>query len=187
MVCDFFVAAAMSAAVASADQLVPTITLIPLSGNVAGAPGTAVGWGFTLTFTNAADWVLLTGSEFTGSQVNGTYVDYLSEPTAPLYVAGPAPESSIVNQVWNASSSLGVAEFDIFNTANPGLITGNINIHYSVFSQDPNSPTFDPGSVLVADAFVTDQASVDVLPEPATAGLILAGMLTLGLGRFRIR
>ena len=167
--------AAVFATFSMASPVGPTIVTIPASGNVSGPPGSVVGWGFTLTNSDPVDWVILTGSSFTGSQVQGTYVDYLSLGSAPLYIAGPAPESSIVTQNWNLASQLGLGEFNINPTAAPGLITGNIVVHYSEFSQDPNDPNFDPDtSTVVADATLSAPVSIGVVPEPGTLGLIFA-------------
>jgi hypothetical protein len=158
---------------------IPTLTLVPANGQVAGLPGTVVGWGFTLTYTDPSDWVILTGSEFTGSPVYGTYVDYLSLGSAPLYVAGPAPESSTVQQAWVSSSMLGVGEFDINSTALiDAVIKGNIVVHYSVFSMDPNDPAFNPDtSTVVADATLSEAAQITVTPEPSSLSLMLSGVL----------
>jgi hypothetical protein len=172
------VIAAVFAACAQA-AAIPTLTLLPANGQVAGLPGTVVGWGFTLTYTDPSDWVILTGSEFTGSPVYGTYVDYLSLATAPLYVAGPAPESSTVQQAWVSSSMLGVGEFDINSTALiDAVIQGNIVVHYSVFSMDPNDPNFNPDtSTVVADATLSEAAQITVTPEPSSFLLMLSGVL----------
>jgi len=189
-VCLTAVITMLLAAVAMAAPIPPTLTLIPSDGSVAGGPGGVVGWGFTLTNTDPSDWVVLTGSEFTGSTVYGNYVDYLSLPTAPLYVAGPAPESSTVTQDWDPSSNppLGVGEFDINSTAAPGPITGDIVVHYSEFSQDPNSPTFDPDtSTVIADATLTNPATINVVPEPAMLSLLLVGAVPLTIGQYRRR
>lgn len=158
---------------------IPAITLLPSS--AAGNPGSVVGWGFVLTYTAPSDWVVLTGSEFTGSEVYGTYIDYLSLSNAPLYVAGPAPESSTVQEPWKSSSKppLGIGEFDINSTALVGAsITGDIVVHYSVFSQDPNSPNFDPDtSTVVADATLSEPVQVSVSPEPASLFLMSMALL----------
>ena len=184
------VIAAVFAACAQA-AAIPTLTLLPANGQVAGLPGTVVAWGFTLTFTDPSDWVILTGSEFTGSPVYGTYVDYLSLATAPLYVAGPAPESSTVQQAWVSSSMLGVGEFDINSTALiDAVIKGNIVVHYSVFSMDPNDPNFNPDtSTVVADATLSEAAQITVTPEPSSLLLMLSGVLlsfALAVRRHRI-
>jgi hypothetical protein len=183
------IAAAVDAGAQAA--AIPTLTLLPANGAVAGLPGTVVGWGFTLTYTDPSDWVILTGSEFTGSPVYGTYVDYLSLPTSPLYVAGPAPESSTVQQAWVSSSMLGVGEFDINSTALiDAVIKGNIVVHYSVFSMDPNDPNFNPDtSTVVADATLSEAAQITVTPEPSSLLLMLSGVLlsfALAVRRHRI-
>jgi hypothetical protein len=184
-ICFSIILAAMFGPLASAALLPPTITPIPASGNVAGMQGTVVGWGFTLINPDASDWVVLTGSSFTGSQVLGHYVDYLA---ASFWVAGPAPESSTIQQAWNQASLLGLGEFDINKVAAPGLIGGNIVVHYSEFSQDPNDPNFDPDtSTVVADGTLTTQVgiSINAVPEPGTLGLLLAGALPFVFRRHR--
>jgi len=180
--------AIVAAAVAMAAPIPPTITLIPSDGSVSAGPGGVVGWGFTLTNNDPSDWVVLSGSEFTGSMVDGTYVDYLSLPSAPLYVAGPSPESSTVTQNFDASSMLGVGEFDINSTAAPGPITGNIVVHYSEFSQDPNDPMFNPDTAtVIADATLTNPATVNVVPEPGMVSLVLVGGVPVMFGFYRRR
>lgn len=184
----FLMMAAFAACAVSAPVPVPTLTLLPSSGNLAGNPGAVVGWGFTLTYSAPSDWVVLTGSQFTGSPVYGTYVDYLSLGNAPFYVAGPAPESATVQQAWSGSP-LGLGEFDINSTAATGVsITGNIVVHYSIFSQDPNSPTFNPDtSTVVADATLTEAARVNVSPEPASLLMMSAGLMPLAWAGWRRR
>jgi len=185
----FLIAAAF--AVCAQPAPVPALAVIPANGNVAGAPGTAVGWGFNLTYSAPSDWVVLTGSEFTGSPVYGTYVDYLSLLNAPLYVAGPSPESSTVQEAWNPSSNprLGLGEFDINSTAAIGAhITGDIVVHYSVFSQDPNDPNFDPDtSTVVADATLTEPAQVNVSPEPGSLFMMSTALLPFAFAGWRRR
>jgi hypothetical protein len=150
-----------------------SLTLLPTSGTIGGGPGTVVGWGFTIT-NGSSDWVLLTSSDFTGSPVYGSYVDYLSLVNAPLYVAGPSPESSTISRSWNPSSNppLGLGEFDINSTALPGaIIEGSIQVDYDVFSEDPNNPNFDPGS-FVTSGTVSASAQVGVAPTPEPAPLL---------------
>jgi len=181
--------AAAFAVCAQADPV--TITLLPASGEIVGQPGQPIGWGFTLTNPSPDDWVVLTGSEFLGSQVYGTYVDYLSLASAPLYVAGPAPESSTVTQAWDPNLLLGVGAFDVNATTPTDTdISGNIVIHYSVFSQDPNDPNFDPDTAtLVPDATISTSAMITVTtPEPSLlASLIGLPLLLLGFARWRHR
>jgi hypothetical protein len=156
------------AALAYAGPAVPTIQTLPSNGVVAGPPGSVVGWGFMLSYSDPSDWVVLNDSNFTGSTVYGSYVDYLTLTNAPLYVAGPPPEPSTVTQAWSPSlsPSLGLGEFDINSTAPPGTpITGNIAVDYSIFSQDPNDPDFDPGSFVTAGT-LDAPVEIEVAPEP---------------------
>lgn len=185
-----FLATTAFAAYAQSDPIpTPVVTLIPAGGNLAGAPGTVVGWGFTFTYNALSDWAILTGSQFTGSPVYGTYFDYLGLPTSPLYVAGPSPESSTVEQAWSPSANppLGIGEFDINPTALTGAnIAGDIVVHYSVFSQDPNDPNFDPDtSTVIADATLSEPAQVTVLPEPSSLRMIGALLIPFAFATWR--
>lgn len=169
---------------------VPTITLLPAGGDVAGNPGSVVGWGFTFTYntSGAQYWAVLDSSQFTGSPVYGNYTDYLA--TGPLYVAGPAPESPTVSQPWNQSASLGVGEFDLYATDPSGVtVAGDIIVHYSVYSQDPNDPafgsTFDP--TVIADATLSSPVVVTVSPEPTSLLLMSAGLLLFAFRGVRRR
>jgi hypothetical protein len=167
----------MAAAFVTCAQADPTLTLLPTSGAVGGLPGTTVGWGFTLTDTSTSNWIVLNDSYFVGSPVYGTYTDYVS---LAFDVAGPAPESPTVSQAWNQALQLGVGAFLIYATDPGGIvIPGTINVDYSVFSQDPNNPNFDPNSFLTAGTF-SDPVQILVTPEPASwilltgAGLVAA-------------
>jgi hypothetical protein len=168
-----------------------SLTLLPTSGTVGGGPGSVVGWGFTITNSLPSDWVVLTGSAFTGSPVYGSYVDYLSLVNAPLYVAGPSPESPTISSSWNRSSNprLGLGEFDINSTALPGaIVAGSMQVDYDVFSQDPNDPNFDPGS-FVTSGTVSASAQVSVAaaptPEPATSLMMSTALLSLAFAGLR--
>ncbi len=147
-----------------------------------------MGWGFTLSYAGTTDWVVLNDSNFTGSTVFGSYVDYLTLPGAPFYVAGPSPESSSVTQNWDPSSvpPVGLGEFDINPTAALGPIPGDITVDYSIFSQDPNDPSFDPSSFVTAGTLDVP-VQINVAPEPGSIILIAAAMLPLGLALRRWR
>jgi hypothetical protein len=164
------IAMALSAC-AAADSI--TFTLDPASGNVKGDAGSVVGWGFTFTNTTS-NWVVLDRSSFTGSAVDGTYVDYL---ISAFYIVGPSPESSTLQQSWNPSALLGVGEFDIKPTAAPGtVIPGNIVVDYSVFSVDPNDPNFNPDTdTVIADATLSAPAMISV-PEPSFLTLLISAL-----------
>jgi len=172
------------AAVAQAATL--SIETIPVSGNVSGVPGSVVGWGFTLTDTETDEWIVLNDSYFTGSTVYGTYVDYVA---SNFYVAGPSPESQTLNEPWNPSTSppTGLGEFDINATAPPGFITGDINVDYQLFSQDPNDPDFDPDTAFISSGTFSAPVQADVVPEPATMAVTGATLLALAFAIRRRR
>jgi hypothetical protein len=183
----------IAAAVVACAQAGPiSLTILPTSGTIGGGPGTVVGWGFTIT-NASSDWVVLSGSDFTGSPIYGSYVDYLSLVNAPLYVAGPSPESSTISRSWNPSSNppLGLGEFDINSTALSGaIIVGSIQVDYDVFSEDPNNPNFDPGS-FVTSGTVSASAQVGVAaaptPEPAPLLTMSTALLILAFAGLRPR
>jgi hypothetical protein len=154
--------AAAFTAGAYADNL--SLTLIPASGPVYGEPGQAVGWGFTLTDTGP-DYVLLIDSYFVGTPEYGSYSDYIGSQN---YVAGPNPESQTITSLWDQALQTGTGEFDLNNTDPIGAsFSGTINVDYYVFSEDPNSPTFDPDSYVGSGTF-SGPVQADVVPEPAS-------------------
>jgi hypothetical protein len=152
-----------------AASLSASITFTPLpSTTLYGAPGDVVGWGFTVSNTDPADWAVLTGSSFDGSPVYGTYMDYIA--TGPsFYVIGPAPEQQTVTQPWDRTNQLGLGEFDIYATDPAGTpIPGTLTLSYDLYSQDPNDPNFDPDISYVGSFTASVSAEVQVTPEPSS-------------------
>jgi hypothetical protein len=77
----------------------------------------------------------------------------------------------------------GTGEFDIDAVVPPNtIIHGSIALDYSLFSQNPNSPSFDPGS-FITDGTVMATAQLGVntssVPEPRSVWLTIAGLLPL--------
>ncbi|MGO9340298.1 MAG: hypothetical protein ACLPY1_22610 [Terracidiphilus sp.] len=174
-------AAAALAVAAHADDL--SLTLTPASGTVSGAPGQAVGWGFTLT-DNGPDYIVLADSYLVATPVYGTYIDYIANQ---FYVAGPAPESPVIVSPWDQATQSGTGEFDLYST-DPVYVSfsGTINVDYDLFSVDPNSPIFDPGSDFIGSGTFSENVTVNATPEPATWVLMLlpfAALMFLGLRR----
>ncbi len=159
-----------------------SLTVTPAGGAVFGPPGSAVGWSFTVTDTSATDWIILDDSYLTISPVYGTYTDYIANQ---FYVAGPAPEPSTIDSLWNQSALTGTGEFDLFASDAGASFSGTLSVDYTVFSQDPNDPSFDPDS-WVEDGTFTDPVSVTVSPEPPTWALLIVPFAALLLaGRRR--
>ncbi len=153
---------------------VPMLTLIPTS--AVGAPGGVTGWGYDILNEDPNDFLVLNDSFVTGSLstgVFGTYMDYLA---STFIVIGPGLDSGPVPFV-KGTSGVGEFDFDKFVPI-PTTISGGISIDYSLFSQDPNDPNFDPGS-LVDSGTVSSTAAAIAGPEPGSA--LLMGALLLPL------
>jgi hypothetical protein len=163
---------------------VPTLSLDPLGGAISGAPGTTVGWGFTLT-NPGVDFLVVTGSDFCVGVITspcsnslGTYTDF----TGPQFLlAGPSPENSGVTQTFDNSLLTGIGGF-LINPSATGSVVGDIVLTYDLFNVDPNSPNFDPtqdtvslGNSLTAPASIT--VATQTVPEPATLLLLATGLI----------
>ncbi len=175
-------------------SVVPMLTLVPSAAS--GEPGTFAGWGFTITSTPTADWVVLSGSTFqqtgglphefadctgvTGCTGSNGYVDFLSQ--GPLVVLGAPPESFSASETFDLGSLMGTGGFQILPTADATTVSGILTVSYDVYSQDPNDQFFDPSSYLFSSK-VSAKASLDV-PEPSSAGMMLAAVPLL-LGTFK--
>ena len=164
--------------------------LNPASGVVYGAANQTVGWGFTLTNSDA-DFLLVTGTSFVPLPLSsfGTYTDLLSGQSGTggcFLVLGPSGtcgETPSLTELFNPVTMTGAGEFTLAGTASGGIV-GNIVVHYSLFSVSPNSPTFDPSlDTLVADASVSAPAAIN--PEPGTLLLVGGAGIVLGLLRRR--
>jgi hypothetical protein len=173
-----------------------TFTLIP-SGTVSGSPGDTVGWGYSLDnetedflvvqnsffCAGAEDPLLTTCSPSLGAS---TYQDFIANNFTEI-----APHST-GTQSFDASISSGVGEYVIDPAATPGQSDiGTVAIVYDLFTTDFFSPDYDccqdGGDMEIsATAEVQVNGPVGAVPEPATAGLVVAGFLLLGIA-FRNR
>lgn len=152
------------------------LELEPADGIVIGVPGETVGWGFTLS--NDADYLVLTSASFDAPIGSGTFTDYTG--LASFFVVGPAPESPVVSQAFDAFLPTGLGSFAISpDVARGSWLGSTIIVTYDLFSVSPNDPNFNPdtdtlsvGNVLTADASVK-------VPEPETLWLFMAGLFGL--------
>ena len=178
----------------------PALTLIPA--DLAGMPGSTVGWGFTIQ--NDAGYIEITSSQFClnpvnfpllcGSPTTGTYVDIISTPPEDIILGPPgamdAPSS--VTQDFDPSTDMGVASFLIDPGATVGASdVGQIVLTYNLSDLNPNNPNYDPNVDLIAtDVVLSADASVTVLasatPEPVTAGLLAIALLAIGIVRLKV-
>jgi hypothetical protein len=174
-------------------QAVPLLTLMPITGAISGAPGDTIGWGFTIS--NDTDYLTVTSAQFCLDPVVtpactpptiGTFTDFISQFN--FVVVGPAPESTMVSQSFDATAHTGIGSFTIDTGASAGSTNiGEIVLTYDLFSRSPNDPDFNPDTdTIETNQFLTANASVTVLaPEPAT--WLLLGSTLAGLGVVRVR
>jgi hypothetical protein len=167
--------AALFAWTAQAD---PTFVLVPLGGTISGNSGGVVGWGYDVTNTDPSNWVVLNDSYVTGSLASGTFGTYEDYIALNFIVIDPI--SSTGSVPFDAGTT-GTGEFDIMPAVPPNtIIPGDIEIDYSVFSEDPNSPGFDPSSFVTSGTvFATAQVDVNTstVPEPGSMWLTGAWLL----------
>lgn len=161
-----------------------SLTLTHAGGEEFGPSGSAVGWSFSVTDTSSSEWIVLDDSSLTISPVYGTYTDYIENQ---FYVAGPAPEPSTIDSPWDQSAQTGTGEFDLYASDPLGVsFSGTLNVDYSIFSQDPNDPNFDPDTSFIGNATFTAPVRVTDTPEPPTWALLIVPFAALLLaGRRR--
>jgi hypothetical protein len=162
-----------------------TLTLDPVNGEISGAPGDTLGWGFTIT--NDTDFLVITSAEFDPSSAVGTFTDFISADN--FIVVGPSPESTSVSQPFDQTALTGVGSFAISPSALPGdTATGQIVLTYDLFSVSPNDPNFDPDfDLITTDNTLSANASVIVagraaVPEPRGTALMVIALLLVALG-----
>jgi hypothetical protein len=163
-----------------------------------GAPGSTVGWGFTLS--NDENFLLITSFQYcadpgalpacTTSSL-GTFTSFAGLPTN-FDVVGPAPEPSTSITRAFVNNVSGVGSFLINAGATPGALeNGIIVLTYDLYSVSPNDGNFNPdtdilslGNTLNAEASVSVAAEA-AIPEPATVALTGAALAGLALLRRR--
>jgi|SRR5579872_4666087 len=164
-----------------------SIALLP-SGTIPGSSGGVVGWGYDIS-NSTADWMVLNDSFVTGNLASGTYGHYVDYIALNLIVINPGSSTGPVN--WNSGSQSGTGEFDLAAFVPPNTaIPGSITVDYSLFSQDPNSGSFDPGSfdsagVLSATAQVN--ANFTAVPEPGSLAMVGTMLLVIAWSGWRRR
>jgi hypothetical protein len=178
--------AIFGAFLSAAAQAAPTLQLDPSDRAVVGAPGTTVGWGFSLT--NLENYLVVTSASFEVGTAQGTFTDFIS--AANFFVVGPASSGSTVwAQPFNDAMQLGIGSFLIDPSVAAGsVVSGQIVLTYDLYSRSPLDDMFNPDTDTLANGnMLTAFASVSAVPEPETWSLMLAGIALLGRRMRRTR
>jgi hypothetical protein len=162
-------------AACAANAYAGQLTLIPVNATTS-HPGGVTGWGYDIMNVDPSNFMVLNDSFVSGSLLSGTYGVYVDYIASQSIVIGPGGDTgSVAFQPGVA----GVGEFDFKKFVPiPTTVPGAINIDYSLFSTDPNSPSFDPGS-FVSSGTLSASASASVVPEPSPVYLLALGVLPL--------
>ena len=166
-----------------------TVLTITPSGDISGAPGQTVGWGFTLS--NDADFLLVTGAFYDTATPVGAFTDFAS--TFNFIVVGPSPESTSVPQDFDLTLHTGVGSYAIDSGAVPGaLSTGTLRVVYDLYPVSPNDGAFNPdtdlistGNTLQSAASVEVSVSSSSVPEPSATLLVSLGLFVGCVARRR--
>jgi hypothetical protein len=158
----------------------PILTLLPTS-----ELGAAPGWGFSIS--NDVGYIEITSARFCTGQVNfptlctppdlGTFTDFISQFND--IIVGPAgTDTSTVAQAFDALDMTGIGSFDIAAGAS-GSDVGQIVLTYRWTDLEPS----DMNAVVLGNDLVLSANASVIVPEPASAGLLLIG----GLGMVLLR
>lgn len=183
-------AAALLTASAGRLSADPLLTLTP-SPDLSGAPGSTVGWGFTIV-NDTPYYLEFSSSEFCVAPVILTPAVSCTPPVTGVFndiIVGNdpiiAPNSSLSEDFDPVGFTSGLGYFDIDpDAAYPSSDVGQIVLLYDGYDVDPrggNYTQFLYSVPLAADASVT------VTPEPATVALMAAALSILALMGLRAR
>ena len=163
----------------------PVLTLDPSNGVVSGAPGSTVGWGFSLSndsgFLVPSLVVFCEGAFNAGcTPTFGTFTDFAAQ--FQLNVVGPT-----VTEAFNNMTQQGIGSFTINANAPVGVTdVGTIFLVYDTFSCDITdtncNPTQTAFSQLLSAPVSVQVVSAAAVPEPGSGGMVVIGVALLVVG-----
>ena len=151
--------------------------IIPGDGNISGAPGATIGWGYSITNDSATDWLLATNLD-ADSFAYGT-------PTLLFDFPEVAPGAT-VTESFDPIGGTGLYE-DVLNaSAPPGSVdSGNFVLSAQWYEGDPfNGGNFISDAIDSSAAYTaTVTVEVSGVPEPSSKWLFLTAIVAIGFGK----
>jgi hypothetical protein len=153
------------------------LTLLPSDGNIFGAPGSLVGWGYSLTNTDSSNWFMSTNLN-SDSFSNGT-------PT-PLFDFPILAPGDAVTESFDSVNSIGLFELLWDGSVPVGFVnSGNFTLSGEWWDGDPlNGGSFiavAPDVALPYSATVVEGSSA--VPEPSGCWLCLGALVAMACRR----
>jgi len=166
----------VSAALATADDI--SLSLIPISGDVSGLPGSTVGWGYTTT-NDTPEWIKalsLSADSFSSGTPSSIFDFPAVAPMGSvtldfsLVATGSclAPPCGLYDLVWDAGAPGGFAN------------SGTFTVSSDYFDQNPANPgATDLGPAPDASAAYSATVPSTATPEPPTTVLLITCFIGL--------
>jgi len=149
-----------------------SFSTLPANGQVSGAPGSTVGWGYSIT-NNGTDWLVITSlnaDPFTSATPNLLFDFPIIDPGATVTEPyNPSIGTGLFELLWDTSAALG------FSNSGTFVLSGEW------WTDNPLD-----GGVFIEDApdvNASYTASVNTVPEPATFWILFTGLSLIGLVR----
>jgi len=174
-----FVAVVLSVSLACSSARADSYSfgLVPAGGSVSGPPGSAIGWGYTITNDSTTNWLVTSGlssDPFVYGTPNLIFDFPDLAPGATFTVSfDPSISAGLFDLTWDASAPVGFAN------------NGTFDLSAQWWSGDPlNGGTF---LINAPDALAPYSGTVSSpVPEPPTL-LLLFGAFLVGLAMLQVR
>jgi hypothetical protein len=156
-----------------------TFTTIPSDGNIFGAPGSTIGWGYSVTNESTTSWLLAT-------KLGADSFEY-GTPT-PLFDFPEVAPGATVTESFDPIGLTGLYQ-DVLNAGTPkaSMDSGNFVLSAQWFNGDPfNGGTFIANAIDTSAAYSASVTSTNTVPEPGSAFLVTVGVLAIFVARTRL-